>query len=375
MDMTTVNTSNITVMLGGKAVTGTITPVNADYNFEKTAQYASIFKFVPDTALTEGADVTVSVANVKNYANIVIANTDSKTIKVLVEPKSIGVSGQVLVAYLTEQEFVIQINPASVGAGVKINVESLSPSRLSILTETLVTDENGRAVCRVKGLLPGKCDLVITVEGTSLTQSLTCVVSDVEGTFNVCSDVTANINNGEIVHEGTEIVLSTSTEGAEIYYTLDGNDPRDAANPNRIKYEKPIVLTSNTVIKAYAVKTGMDDSGVVTLSYMVEPHTVSDEWRSDENGHWHICNGCDEKRDEAEHTFDDANKCTVCEYAVEGSNDDLQDDGTQNGGAQNIEEGLPTYVVIIIVAGSVLASGAIVFAIYWFVIKKKRKNK
>ena len=382
MDMTTVNTSNITVMLGGKAVTGTIIPVNADYNFEKTAQYASIFKFVPDTALTEDADVTVSVANVKNYANIVMENADSKTVKVLVEPKSIDVSDQVLVNYLESQEFVIQINPANVGAGVKINVESLSLSRLSVLTKTLVTDSDGKVVCKVKGLLPGRCDLVITVEGTSLMKTVVCVIGDVDSEFDACSDVVTNITSGTTVDAGTEIVLTTETEDAEIYYTLDGSDPCDAANPNRIKYEKPIALEADTIIKAYAVKDGMYDSDVAEFSYRVKKHTIKEGWQSDENGHWHACNDCNEKRDEAKHTFDDANKCTVCGFA-KGPDEDQDHSGENDqpgvgehpGNTDVTQDELPTYVVVIITVGAVLAIEAIAFSIYWFVIRKKRKNK
>ena len=33
-------------------------------------------------------------------------------------------------------------------------------------------------------------------------------------------------------------------------------------------------------------------------------HSFGQEWTSDENTHWHACAGCDEKADEAEHTFE-----------------------------------------------------------------------
>ena len=33
-------------------------------------------------------------------------------------------------------------------------------------------------------------------------------------------------------------------------------------------------------------------------------HSFAEEWTSDENSHWHACAGCDEKSDEAEHTFE-----------------------------------------------------------------------
>lgn len=58
-------------------------------------------------------------------------------------------------------------------------------------------------------------------------------------------------------------VSISGPEGADIYYTLDGSNPTSASD----KYEAPIVLTSTTTIKAFAVKEGMNDSGIATATY------------------------------------------------------------------------------------------------------------
>lgn len=60
------------------------------------------------------------------------------------------------------------------------------------------------------------------------------------------------------------IEITTETEGASIYYTVDGSTP-SAENGNL--YESPLVLSANTTIKAIAVKEGMTESSVVTAVY------------------------------------------------------------------------------------------------------------
>ena len=48
-------------------------------------------------------------------------------------------------------------------------------------------------------------------------------------------------------------------------------------------------------------------------------HTSRDEWLSDETGHWHGCNGCEEQRlEEADHTDGDGDLlCDVCAFALD----------------------------------------------------------
>ncbi|WP_044880788.1 DUF6359 domain-containing protein [Bacillus cereus group sp. BfR-BA-01315] len=83
-------------------------------------------------------------------------------------------------------------------------------------------------------------------------------------TENRVSDVTASPNGGEIA-KGTAVTLATSTEGATIYYTLDGSIPTDKS----IRYNEPIVLNENSVLKAIGVKEGLSSSAVATFSFTV----------------------------------------------------------------------------------------------------------
>lgn len=64
------------------------------------------------------------------------------------------------------------------------------------------------------------------------------------------------------VYEGTAIELTTETEGANIYYTVDGSDPA----PGTL-YTEPILVNAGMTIKAKAVKTGLTDGKIATLTY------------------------------------------------------------------------------------------------------------
>lgn len=66
-----------------------------------------------------------------------------------------------------------------------------------------------------------------------------------------------------------DITITSATADAQIYYTLDDTDPTAASTP----YTAPVHLTSSDVIKAIAIKTGMDNSPVVTASYSIEQVT------------------------------------------------------------------------------------------------------
>ncbi|MDE7375669.1 MAG: chitobiase/beta-hexosaminidase C-terminal domain-containing protein, partial [Muribaculaceae bacterium] len=69
-----------------------------------------------------------------------------------------------------------------------------------------------------------------------------------------------------MVKAGTEVTLTTPTEGAEIYYTTDESEPTAAST----KYTAPIAINDYTVIKAVAIKNGKA-SEVVTAEYMLMP--------------------------------------------------------------------------------------------------------
>ena len=65
--------------------------------------------------------------------------------------------------------------------------------------------------------------------------------------------------------EAQDVTISTTTEGATIYYTLDGTTP----TTNSSVYSTAITISETTTVKAFAVKADMIDSEVATAEYTI----------------------------------------------------------------------------------------------------------
>ncbi|MFC5702708.1 chitobiase/beta-hexosaminidase C-terminal domain-containing protein [Cohnella faecalis] len=79
---------------------------------------------------------------------------------------------------------------------------------------------------------------------------------------------TADVASGAVAI-GTSVTLSAAS-GATIYYTTDGSTPSASGGT---EYNEPIPVTHAMTIKAIAVKSGMTNSGVLTLSYTILSQT------------------------------------------------------------------------------------------------------
>lgn len=66
------------------------------------------------------------------------------------------------------------------------------------------------------------------------------------------------------------VVLSTTTDGATIYYTIDGSTP----DQNSTEYTEAINITETTTIKAIAYKDGLDESGIAVGEFVIETGNV-----------------------------------------------------------------------------------------------------
>ena len=85
------------------------------------------------------------------------------------------------------------------------------------------------------------------------------------GYMKILEAVESNTESGINVNKGDMIKLSTS-EGADIYYTVDGTEPSKKSQ----KYKDGIIIQKTTTIKAIAVKDGYADSHVATFMYHVK---------------------------------------------------------------------------------------------------------
>ena len=76
------------------------------------------------------------------------------------------------------------------------------------------------------------------------------------------------------VDSGTSVTISCATEGAKIYYTTDGSDPTASST----EYTAAISVTPPITLKAIAVKSGMNNSAVASVSYTIKGTVASPEF-------------------------------------------------------------------------------------------------
>ena len=96
-------------------------------------------------------------------------------------------------------------------------------------------------------------------------QLVTLVLYYEEATPSTPKAVKPTFTGDETFLNSTSVSLSTTTEGASIYYTMGDapDDPTTSSTP----YEGPINVTATTTIKAIAVKADMDNSPVAEATF------------------------------------------------------------------------------------------------------------
>ena len=117
---------------------------------------------------------------------------------------------------------------------------------------------------------------------------------------------------------------------------------------------------------------GACDTCAYAMSVTPPPHTHShgSTWVTDANEHWNECE-CGDKANKAAHA--DGNndgKCDTCNYEL-GTSTPIDPDPPVDPG--NDDDGLGTGAIIAIVVAAVAVAGGGGFAIFWFVIRKRRR--
>ena len=265
----TVSGDTVTLTCGGTEVPGTLEAVDAEWDLHQTARYARTFRFLPQTALHGSARITVSGA--RNYADVPMAQPLDREVPVLLRPEAIEAESAVSLACGDAAELAVRILPAEAGAGLRLTVSTNAPAMLEVPAEA-VTDEEGIARISLNGLIPGTAELRLALEGTDLQTAVSVQIAMPGEWTESCAAVRASIPNGAVVAPGTALELTTATEGAEIYYTLDGTCPCVIDSPSRIHYTGPILLQEDTFLIAYAVKAGLTDSPTAGFLYTVCRH-------------------------------------------------------------------------------------------------------
>ena len=175
-------------------------------------------------------------------------NVISKTLTVV--PKPVPVTG----VRITEGDQTLEK-----GQTVQLNA-IVEPEDATNKAVTWTSSEDSIATVSATGLVTGF---------SAGTATITVTTQDGNYTASINVRVTAPVAqpkaspSGGSVGVGTKVTLTTTTPGADIYYTLNKSTP----NTNSNKYTKPIPIEEPVTIKAIAVKAGMDDSTMLSVSY------------------------------------------------------------------------------------------------------------
>ncbi len=264
---------NIMVRQNGVAVEGTVELLNEEVSYEGEADsFASKIRFNAAQPFTE-QEITLMVSNrVKSYAGIRMQDDYQQIFAIEQEIKQIVCDSVVTVGYGNASMLVVSVLPASASKGKTLTVKTSSPMILGLETEKVTIGDDGKAEITLSGELPGTAALTFSVDGTD-KEGLTIVNVEVNRTV---ATPTANIASGIVVEKGTAITLTCETEGATIYYTLDGSCPCDNTDARKVYDGTPIIINETMTIKVMAAAPNMYESEVAEFYYIVDGTGIDD---------------------------------------------------------------------------------------------------
>lgn len=245
---------------------------------------AKVLRIYPKEPLSEGASVSVKLNGAKSYTGRSLGDlfgSWSKTLTVEKRPAQIVANYEnavvlqsdapepvQVVAYVrysdgtpvANQPVTARVEAPSIAAFDGMNASDAS----SAVTADGVTDSEGKATFALKGDLPGMTTLTLAATDTSLSKELTVrTTSDAAQPARPTASIgTATFGslapkeNSVTVPKGSKLTLTTTTEGATIYYTTDDTCPCDA-NGTRHVYTGLISVTGETKYRIAAYKEGM----------------------------------------------------------------------------------------------------------------------
>ena len=187
--------------------------------------------------------------------------------------EGLSVDAEITLDYGETRKITIQGLPAENAAGSLVSVKPVSDTILSVIEDSVVLDEEGKATVTVKGITPGATQCLFKVEGTDVETAIKVTVPMPEPIYVQVSEPTASLVSGSTVPYGSTVELITETEGATIYYTIDSGDASEVT----LVYSEPIVLRRNTTLKAVAIKTGMLSSEEAEFKYIIENKPVVEQ--------------------------------------------------------------------------------------------------
>lgn len=282
MRPSTLNTDNILLSVNGVKVQGEVTMLDDEVSdpyideedvTEATERYVSRVRFVPAEPLSMSAgEVRLTVnRNVLSYAGIPMTQTYSQTLDLEKEVTDI-VADNIKVLYGGEKELTIHALPFDASANRVLHIGNASDLIATIDKTEVQLDDEGKGVITVKGEIPGRTQLMFSIDDVTATGS---AIVDVVTELVNAEKPTATRASGTAVYRGTKVALATDSKDGVIYFTTDGSCPCDE-NGTRRKYTVPIVIDKDVEISAVTVVGDGDDdmSEISTFTYTLKQNIL-----------------------------------------------------------------------------------------------------
>lgn len=262
-------TENLIVMDGENAAKAQIKLLNAESAYADESEiYASRIRIEAEKPF-ENKDITLMVSNrVKSYAGIRMQDDYQQKFTIEPEVRKILCDSMATIGYGQSAVLNVEVLPASAAAGKTLTVTSSSGMIANTETTGITLGEDGKAAIEVSGELPGTASLFYTIDGYELEASTMVKVEQLDQ--QLVATPTANIASGSAVNKGTAITLACATQGATIYYTLDGSCPCLNTEARKVYDGTPIIIDETVTIKAMATEESMYDSDVAEFTYVVD---------------------------------------------------------------------------------------------------------
>ncbi|MBQ8702006.1 MAG: chitobiase/beta-hexosaminidase C-terminal domain-containing protein [Prevotella sp.] len=108
-------------------------------------------------------------------------------------------------------------------------------------------------------------DNTMTIKAIAVDPELN-MSSEVSASYTIAQVATPVIDTAAgMLSKGTLVHITTATDGASIYYTLDGTTPTASSNP----YNGYVVISKAETLKAIAIKENYIDSEIASVAYTV----------------------------------------------------------------------------------------------------------
>ncbi|MBO4810581.1 MAG: chitobiase/beta-hexosaminidase C-terminal domain-containing protein [Prevotella sp.] len=261
-------TDRIFVTMAGQKVNGTVDLMLPTDEAEALQRLTNRVHFVPTTQLPAGQKLSLTVkGDVVSYAGIEMGSDFQQEFLVKAAVERIVADSAINVLYDQSYSLTLQALPAAAAAGKKVTARMLGDMVATASATELTLDAQGKATITITGEAHGTTALVLQMADDPQVKQVVVVSVREEGDF-VCPMPLPNYQPSQAYPEGTQIALTCELPEATIWYTLDGTCPCNPENDVH-KYEAPIALTGDMVIKAYATAPKWADSDIAEFTFLL----------------------------------------------------------------------------------------------------------